>query len=118
MKGKLGRALGDQIRSIDKSRLKTRLGRLTADEMARVDEALAVTLNLPLIAGRRIEVDPIGNRVVGPAPAKQTRQHLQQNHASTLNSRMTVEPELLPGSVSRFSVKVHRTVAYFVSEGC
>ena len=47
VKGKLGRALGDQIRSIDKSRLKSRLGRLTADEMSRVDEALAVTLDLP-----------------------------------------------------------------------
>jgi mRNA interferase MazF len=47
LKGKPGRALGDQIRSIDKSRLKPRLGRLTADEMSRVDEALAVTLDLP-----------------------------------------------------------------------
>jgi mRNA interferase MazF len=48
VKGKPGRALGDQIRSIDKSRLKARLGRLTADEMSRVDEALAVTLALPM----------------------------------------------------------------------
>jgi mRNA interferase MazF len=48
VKGKHGRALGDQIRSIDKSRLKARLGRLTADEMSRVDEALAVTLDLPI----------------------------------------------------------------------
>ena len=47
VKGKPGRALGDQIRSIDKSRLKARLARLTADEMARVDEALAITLDLP-----------------------------------------------------------------------
>ena len=47
LKGKPGRALGDQIRSIDKSRLKARVGRLTADEMSRVDEALAVTLDLP-----------------------------------------------------------------------
>jgi mRNA interferase MazF len=47
VKGKSGRALGDQIRSIDKSRLKARVGRLTADEMSRVDEALAVTLDLP-----------------------------------------------------------------------
>jgi mRNA interferase MazF len=47
VKGKPCRALGDQIRSIDKSRLKARLGRLTADEMSRVDEALAVTLDLP-----------------------------------------------------------------------
>jgi mRNA interferase MazF len=47
IKGKPGRALGDQVRSIDKSRLKTRVGRLTADEMSRVDEALAITLGLP-----------------------------------------------------------------------
>jgi mRNA interferase MazF len=47
VKGKPARALGDQIRSIDKSRLKARVGRLTADEMSRVDEALTVTLDLP-----------------------------------------------------------------------
>jgi mRNA interferase MazF len=47
VKGKPGRALGDQIRSIDKSRLKGRAGVLTAAEMARVDEALAITLDLP-----------------------------------------------------------------------
>jgi mRNA interferase MazF len=48
IKGKPGRALGDQIRAIDKSRLKARVDRLTADEMSRVDEALAITLGLPL----------------------------------------------------------------------
>jgi mRNA interferase MazF len=48
IKGKRGRALGDQIRSIDRSRLKSRVGRLTADEMSRVDEALAITLGLPM----------------------------------------------------------------------
>jgi mRNA interferase MazF len=48
VKGKRGRALGDQIRSIDKSRLKARVARLSADEMSRVDEALAITLGLPL----------------------------------------------------------------------
>jgi mRNA interferase MazF len=47
IKGHPGRALGDQIRSIDKTRLKGRVGRLTADEMSRVDEALATTLALP-----------------------------------------------------------------------
>ena len=47
VKGKPGRELGDQIRSIDKRRLKARVGRLTADEMSRVGEALAVTLDLP-----------------------------------------------------------------------
>jgi mRNA-degrading endonuclease toxin of MazEF toxin-antitoxin module len=46
-KGKPGRALGDQIRSIDKSRLKALVGRLTADEMSRVDEALAITCDYP-----------------------------------------------------------------------
>jgi mRNA interferase MazF len=48
LKGKPGRALGDQIRSIDKSRLRARVGRLTADEMSRIDEALAITLDLPV----------------------------------------------------------------------
>lgn len=47
VKGKRGRALGDQIRSIDKSRLKARAGRLTAEEMSGVDDALAITLDLP-----------------------------------------------------------------------
>jgi mRNA interferase MazF len=48
VKGKQGRALGDQIRSIDKQRLKARAGRLTLEEMSRVDEALAITLDLPI----------------------------------------------------------------------
>jgi|SRR6187455_141813 mRNA interferase MazF len=48
IKGKKGRALGDQIRSIDRSRLKGRLGVLTATEMVRIEEALAITLGLPL----------------------------------------------------------------------
>ena len=48
VKGKQGRALGDQIRSIDKSRLKARLGTVTRAEMVRIEEALAVTLGLPL----------------------------------------------------------------------
>lgn len=47
IKGKQGRALGDQIRSIDKTRLKARVSTLTAVEMARIDEALAITLSLP-----------------------------------------------------------------------
>jgi len=46
VKGKPGRAMGDQIRSIDKARLHTRIGAVTADELARVDEALAITLAL------------------------------------------------------------------------
>lgn len=48
VKGAQGRALGDQIRSIDKGRLRSRLGALTPSEMTRVDEALAITLGLPL----------------------------------------------------------------------
>ena len=48
LKGKHGRALGDQIRSIDKSRLKARAGRLTVEDMSRVEEALAITLDLPI----------------------------------------------------------------------
>ena len=47
VKGKQGRALGDQIRSIDKGRLKARAGSLTPAEMRRIDEALAITLGLP-----------------------------------------------------------------------
>jgi mRNA interferase MazF len=46
VRGKPGRALGDQIRSLDKSRLRTRVATLTADEMARIDDALAITLDL------------------------------------------------------------------------
>jgi mRNA interferase MazF len=41
-----GRALGDQIRSINKTRLQTRVGAVTADQLARIDEALAITLGL------------------------------------------------------------------------
>lgn len=48
VKGKQGRALGDQIRSIDKSRLKARVGTVTRTEMVRLEEALAVTLGLPM----------------------------------------------------------------------
>jgi mRNA interferase MazF len=48
VKGKRGRVLGDQIRSVDKQRLKTRVSTLTAAEMGRVDEALTITLGLPM----------------------------------------------------------------------
>lgn len=47
IKGRQGRALGDQIRSIDKSRLQARVGTVTPAEMTRIDEALAITLRLP-----------------------------------------------------------------------
>ena len=46
VKGQPGRALGDQIRSLDKIRLQSRIGSLTAEEMAAVDEALLVTLGI------------------------------------------------------------------------
>jgi mRNA interferase MazF len=44
--GKPCRVLGDQVRSIDKARLKTRLGRLTADEIRDIDMALRITFDL------------------------------------------------------------------------
>jgi mRNA interferase MazF len=50
VKGKSGRALGDQIRSIDKTRLKARAGRLTAEEMSRINESPAITLDLPAVS--------------------------------------------------------------------
>ncbi len=40
------RALGDQIRSIDKARLGKRIGRLKGDDLAAVDNALRITLDL------------------------------------------------------------------------
>ena len=46
VRGEPGRALGDQVRSIDKKRLRARIGALTADELSDVDEALRVTLGL------------------------------------------------------------------------
>jgi mRNA interferase MazF len=46
VKGKRGRALGDQIRSVDKVRLGARAATLTPAEMAGIDEALAITLGL------------------------------------------------------------------------
>lgn len=44
--GKPARALGDQVRSIDRARLRSRLGGLSADELRAVDEALRITLAL------------------------------------------------------------------------
>lgn len=46
IKGQPGRALGDQIRSLDKIRLQSRIGSLTTEEMVAVDEALLVTLGI------------------------------------------------------------------------
>ena len=46
VKGKPARALGDQIRSLDKSRLRSRIEGLSHDELAAVEEAVRVTLAL------------------------------------------------------------------------
>ncbi|HKY34371.1 MAG TPA: type II toxin-antitoxin system PemK/MazF family toxin [Polyangiaceae bacterium] len=40
------RVLGDQLRSIDKARLGKRIGRLSREELAKVDDALRITLDL------------------------------------------------------------------------
>ncbi|MGH9442500.1 MAG: type II toxin-antitoxin system PemK/MazF family toxin [Thermoanaerobaculia bacterium] len=46
---KPGRALGDQIRSIDKRRLRARIGTLSDTELTDVDDALRVTLGLSFV---------------------------------------------------------------------
>jgi mRNA interferase MazF len=46
VKGKPSRALGDQIRSLDKSRLRSKIETLGQDEMAAVEEAVRITLGL------------------------------------------------------------------------
>jgi mRNA interferase MazF len=46
VKGVPGRALGDQIRSIDKARLRSRIGSLSPDELLDLDAALRITLAL------------------------------------------------------------------------
>jgi mRNA interferase MazF len=46
VKGKPARALGDQIRSLDKSRLQSKVETLSSDEVAAVEEAVRVTLAL------------------------------------------------------------------------
>jgi mRNA interferase MazF len=43
IEGKPARALGDQLRSIDKRRLRSRIGRLTATEIQDVDAGLRIT---------------------------------------------------------------------------
>jgi mRNA interferase MazF len=45
-RGAPARVLGDQIRSIDKRRLRSRLGRLTKQELLSVENALKITLDL------------------------------------------------------------------------
>jgi mRNA interferase MazF len=44
--GKPARALGDQIRSIDRSRLRSKIGALTREDLQAVEEALRITLAL------------------------------------------------------------------------
>jgi mRNA interferase MazF len=46
VKGKPARALGDQIRSLDKSRLRTKIGTLSVEQLKSVDDALRITLSL------------------------------------------------------------------------
>jgi mRNA interferase MazF len=46
VKGKPARVLGDQSRSIDKSRLRKRLARLRHDELLAVEDAMRITLGL------------------------------------------------------------------------
>lgn len=46
LQGRTSRVLGDQIRAVDRHRLLQRIGRLTAEEMRRVDEALKIALAL------------------------------------------------------------------------
>lgn len=46
VRGGAARALGDQIRSVDKRRLTGRIGRLSPDELESVDDALRITLDL------------------------------------------------------------------------
>jgi mRNA interferase MazF len=41
-----GRALGDQMRSIDKARLGKRIGRLDRQQLRDLDDALRITLDL------------------------------------------------------------------------
>ena len=46
VRGREARALGDQIRSIDRRRLRSRIARLTGEELRDVETAVRVTLGL------------------------------------------------------------------------
>jgi mRNA interferase MazF len=46
VKGRTARALGDQIRSLDKSRLRSKIETLNQDELAAIDDAVRITLGL------------------------------------------------------------------------
>lgn len=48
LRGKQARVLGDQIRSIDQSRLRSRVSRVTTEELLEVERAVAITLHLPM----------------------------------------------------------------------
>lgn len=47
VKGRKARALGDQIRSIDKTRLRGRAATLSHADLKSVEEAILITLDLP-----------------------------------------------------------------------
>jgi len=44
--GKPGRAIGDQIRSLDKSRLRARMDTFNPDQLKAVDDTIRITLDL------------------------------------------------------------------------
>lgn len=46
VRGAPAQVLGDQIRSIDKARLRSRIGSLTKEELAGVENAVQITLDL------------------------------------------------------------------------
>jgi mRNA interferase MazF len=46
VKGRPARVLGDQIRSLDKARLRSRIGMLSTEDLAAVEEALLITLGI------------------------------------------------------------------------
>lgn len=46
VRGKAARALGDQIRSVDKTRLRARLAPLSRTDLLAVEEAVRVTLDM------------------------------------------------------------------------
>ncbi len=46
IRGRPARALGDQIRSVDRSRLRSRIATLSADETRAVVEAIRITLDI------------------------------------------------------------------------
>jgi len=46
LRGQAARALGDQVRSVDKARLRSRLATLSSEELLAVEDALRITLDL------------------------------------------------------------------------